>query len=189
MDTNKKRSFLKICAVPAAAMVAASLIAPGIGEASEAETNPNEVIEFTLPPIEDAAVPVLPNAPGALTPPPPPSPSDNFMMSLAANRYLGNTYNQMTAAGSNTVTISAGTSSQGGVGQVGVTVTLQQWNGSSWVNIGSPRSSTSIGSVGLNYNVTVAKGYYYRSQSEHWAGSGAARESGNAYSNSVLVSK
>ncbi len=192
MNTNKKRSMLKGFAVPAVALVLASVLSPGIGLAAEtgAAEEPDAVhtVEFTVPSLADANPLTLPNAPGALTSPPPASPSNNLMQSLAANQYLTVTYCDLSASGSNSVRITAITKTSTVSAQAGVTAYLQYWNGSAWINIGSPTTSVQSGSANVNYTTTVTKGYYYRVKSDHWATSGSSRESNVSYSNTVLVS-
>ncbi|OWR32648.1 hypothetical protein CDO73_03345 [Saccharibacillus sp. O23] len=193
MDTNKKRSFLKVFAIPAAALVLASVLSPTIGFASATETTDEqgsaEVTEFALPSLPDSDSTVFPNAPGALTPPPPASPANNLMQSLVANKYLTASSSELSLAGPNSVRVTAITRTSNSTLRAGVTSYLQYWNGSAWVNFGAPSTSESTFSASVNYTTTVTKGYYYRVKSDHWVASGSDRESNSSYSGSVLVSK
>lgn len=191
MDTNKQRSFLKVFAIPAAALIFASVLAPTIGFASETETTEEqgaaEVTEFALPSLPDSAI--FPNAPGALTPPPPASPGNNLMQSLVANKYLTASSSELSLAGPNSVRVTAITRTSNSTLRAGVTSYLQFWNGSAWVNFGAPSTSESAYSASVNYTTTVTKGYYYRVKSDHWVSSGSDRENNSSYSGNVLVSK
>lgn len=193
MDTNKKRSFLKVFAVPAAALIFASVLSPSIGFASETETTEEqgatEITEFALPSLPDSDSMLFTNAPGALTPPPPASPANNLMQSLVANKYLTAASSELFLAGPNSVRITAVTRTSNSTLRAGVTSYLQYWNGSAWVNFGAPSTSESTYSASLSYTIGVTKGYYYRVKSDHWVSSGSERESSSSYSSTVLVSK
>lgn len=191
MDTNKQRSFLKVFAVPVATLIFASVLAPTIGFASEAETTEEQgtvaVTELALPSLPDSTI--FPNAPGALTPPPPASPANNLMQSLAANKYLAASSSELSLVGPNSVRVTAITRTSNSTLRAGVTSYLQYWNGSTWVNFGTPSTNESTYSASLSYTIGVTKGYYYRVKSDHWVSSGSERESSSSYSSTVLVSK
>lgn len=74
--------------------------------------------------------------------------------------------------------------------EIGVELTLQRWNGSSWVDVisGSPSVDTdSAYAYQSHILVSVAKGYYYRTKSSHWIIYGDTYEAGTRYSGSILL--
>ncbi|MEJ8306183.1 hypothetical protein [Saccharibacillus sacchari] len=186
MNTNKKQSFFKLLAIPAITLITATLIAPGVGQASEADS----VTEIFPPavavqPLAEASIEA-----GALTPPPPPTLNyESFAPSLIANRYIVSAYSNLSLSGSSELYIFARTTGSASASQTGVTAVLQRWTGSSWVEFGSSRVKSSVLSDNsVDYTLNVTKGYYYRVKSDHWASNGANKEVQVAYSNTVFVS-
>ncbi|NGZ74626.1 hypothetical protein [Saccharibacillus alkalitolerans] len=181
---NKKNSLIKFFGTVAAALVVASVAAPGNGLASDADN------VTVLPPLQisDPALIGLPKAPGALTSPPPLPPAQNFSQTLANNKYLKDVSSAITAVGNSSVYVTATSSGSPAATQVGVTATVQRWTGNAWVDIPSPvpnSSVTSTSSVGFTKSVT--KGYYYRVKSEHWATGGGSREISTLFSGTALA--
>ncbi|WP_019537560.1 hypothetical protein [Paenibacillus ginsengihumi] len=76
------------------------------------------------------------------------------------------------------------------VDSIGVQVTLQQWTGSTWIDVyRSPKTvNSSSANTYANHEVEVAEGYYYRSKSYHWIEHGDTKEEGTLYSGSILIS-
>lgn len=87
------------------------------------------------------------------------------------------------------VTIGASTIGKGYIELLGVSLILQRWTGSTWVNYYSilPYVDTDINEVEMKQDLTVEEGYYYRVISTHWAEEGSLREQGVRTGNSVLV--
>lgn len=75
--------------------------------------------------------------------------------------------------------------------EIGIQLTLERWTGSAWINAvsGPPLTQTSSSYI---YNAhivsSVAKGYYYRTRSQHWIEKGSTYEGGVRYSPSILIS-
>lgn len=81
-----------------------------------------------------------------------------------------------------------GTAGYGVVDYCDVTVYLQQWNGSAWVNVTSRTYSAdnSIEASGLS-NISVSSGYYYRSSSTHSAHDGSLLDYQTTVSQAVFI--
>ncbi|CAM3983815.1 hypothetical protein [Saccharibacillus endophyticus] len=186
MNINKKTHFFKLLAIPAIALVTASLIAPGVGQASESEPTTDHI--FTTLPEKSLNESLM--EPGALTPPPPPTLYyEGFTSSLITSQYLVSAYSNLSISGSSSLQISAETKSSASASQGGVTVGLERWTGSDWVEFGKTRTkSSALAYNSLNYASNVTKGYYYRIKSDHWASSGINKESRTLYSSTVFVS-
>ncbi|MDU5145406.1 MAG: hypothetical protein E6230_24830 [Paenibacillus dendritiformis] len=91
--------------------------------------------------------------------------------------------------GNGKVSISAFSSATQRVDSIGVQVTLQQWTGSTWIDVyKSPNtSSKSSANTYRNHEVEVSKGYYYRAKSYHWIQHGDTKEEGTLYTGSILI--
>lgn len=186
MNTNKKPSFFKLLAIPAVTLVAATLIAPGVGQASEADSGADIAFPAAFEQSFDESLMET----GALTPPPPPTLHvENFASSLTANQYLVSGYSDLTFSSNYALHIFAQTRGSGSASQTGVTAVLQRWTGSAWVQVGNARTKNSaVWDNNVDYTLNVTKGYYYRVKSDHWASRGTNKESQTAYSNTVFVS-
>ncbi|MGI6648639.1 MAG: hypothetical protein ACOX5W_06155 [Bacillota bacterium] len=81
-----------------------------------------------------------------------------------------------------------GTAGYGMVDYCDATVYLQQWNGSSWVNVTSRTYSAynSIEASGFS-NISVTGGYYYRSCSTHSARDGSLLDYQTTISQAVFI--
>lgn len=76
------------------------------------------------------------------------------------------------------------------VDKIGVSLTLQRWTGSAWVDVFSGAAATSSDSAYAYQShilSSVARGYYYRTKSSHWITHGNVYESGIRYSGSILL--
>ncbi|MDI6710677.1 MAG: DUF6147 family protein [Bacillota bacterium] len=121
---------------------------------------------------------------------------------LAASTSEGNTHGiepesfQYLACGISTLDFSGNTAlcygrteAQQVVDYIAVTVTLQRWNGSSWVNVASYPFSKSNTSVVEGYKgVTVTRGYQYRVKSFHKVTHDRVTEITYSYSQSKYLS-
>lgn len=77
------------------------------------------------------------------------------------------------------------------VNEIGIQLTLQRWTGSEWVSILAASATTDENSAHVYESViasNVAKGYYYRTKSQHWIVKGNTYEGGTRYSPSILIS-
>lgn len=76
-------------------------------------------------------------------------------------------------AGNGTVRIYGYTQTYSTVSSVKVTVYLQKWNGTQWVDVlGVSNSATSATYVSATKEISVSSGYYYRSRAVHTATNG-----------------
>lgn len=183
MNTNRKPSFFKLSAIPAAILATVILLTPETGRAAETD----HVLEVDPSVIPNQAFLYDSASSGALTPPPPASsPFESFAQSLLANQYLGAAYNNIHASGNDAIQITAVTSGTSSAAQTGVTAFVQRWNGTDWELYGpSKTNSSKTLNASVNYSMSVKNGYYYRIKSEHWASKGASRESNMIYSNTL----
>lgn len=87
------------------------------------------------------------------------------------------------------VSISAYSAATQRVDFIGVQVTLQQWTGSTWIDVyKSPnKASQSSANTYRNHEVEVSKGYYYRAKSYHWIQHDDTKEEGTLYTGSILI--
>lgn len=95
------------------------------------------------------------------------------------SQYLINVYFSTAApSGSGNLIVSGRTTTYSIVDEVSVTVYLQQWNGSTWVNIGSPIVGRIYNNnvIGVSAERVVQKNRYYRTWSIHEAKIGATTE-------------
>ncbi|GAA0363828.1 hypothetical protein [Bacillus horti] len=75
------------------------------------------------------------------------------------------------------------------VDAIGIQLTLQQWTGSTWIDVYRSRNTSSSSSSNTyeDYEVEVSKGYYYRSISYHWIEQGRIREEGTLTTGSIFI--
>jgi len=90
--------------------------------------------------------------------------------------------------GNGTVEISGNTTTSVSVNTISVTIYLQKWNGSQWVDItGVSNSATNTNSVFTTKNIAVSPGVYYRARGVHTANNGTTTETQYSTSTYILV--
>ena len=86
------------------------------------------------------------------------------------------------------VAISGETITYGNVDYLDVTVYLQRWSGSGWVNVTSRTYSDSYSSyVSGSNQFNVSRGYSYRCRAVHTANSGSASQTTTSVSNAIAI--
>ena len=92
-------------------------------------------------------------------------------------------------AGAGLLSVNCSTYAYFTVAEVGVTVTLQRWNGSSWVDAQSyPFVNYYASSISKSFTVSVPRGYSYRIVGDHYCANGGTVESLRTFSQVVYVS-
>ncbi|GGO02089.1 hypothetical protein [Saccharibacillus kuerlensis] len=182
---SENNLFFKWFAIPAATIIIASIFSPGKSTlASEA----NGVTQLPSLQITDPPFVGIPMASGALTSPPPIPPAQYYARDLANNKYLKDISSNIAALGNSSIYITAYSSGSPEAGQMGVTVTIQRWTGSSWVDLSSRTTNGSVSTTSsVSFSKAITKGYYYRVKTEHWASGAENRESRTLFSDTTLA--
>ncbi|MFC4778911.1 DUF6147 family protein [Paenibacillus sp. GCM10023252] len=124
----------------------------------------------------------------ALTAPPPPSSSTDSIFN--SNHVYLDSGSSSISKGAGQATIAGSTYANRVVDTIGMTLYLQRWTGSIWVDVGSgtPLSKANATShTGSVIRATDA-GYYYRTRAVHTITEGGVTETGETFSSSVLAS-
>jgi len=133
-----------------------------------------------------AATPV---EPGALTVPPP-NLIQPFTLFDPNFTYLERGAGYISELSNGKVNIWGDTAATIHVDKISVSLTLQRWTGSAWVDVISGAAATDSDSAYAYQSHilnSVARGYYYRTKSSHWITHGTTYESGTRYSGSILL--
>lgn len=122
------------------------------------------------------------------TPPPPPE------LVQPLSNYSGYTYlkSSATAVISNanaSITVSSNTEAKAAVSEISVLIQLQEWSGSSWVNLIPTANAVKYNSLSASGTLTrySKPGYYYRVKTIHTAKQGSTTEQVTEYSESFLA--
>jgi hypothetical protein len=91
--------------------------------------------------------------------------------------------------GNQSVNISASTVAKGTVESLGVTVTLQKYTGSVWIDVGSATTMSKSNDYYFSNTVTKAtvSGYYYRAHTVHWVSNRGLYEQADRYTSYILA--
>lgn len=137
---------------------------------------------------------------GAKTPPPPDwktgnilsvtTGGDNFIQKFEPwHEHLDSGSVNLTNKGNGTVAFSGTTYANKRVDTIGVRLTLQMWNGSSWIDVFEGPSTTNSNAATVSYNSekSVVTGNYYRIYGYHWITKGTEFERGYTTGTSYLI--
>lgn len=129
--------------------------------------------------------------PGALTAAPPVSENIQSFSISPSFKYLYEANLGITTSSGLKVRLNATTMAYGIVDSLGANVSLERYNGSIWVAVGttSALSAVSTDYYSGNADYVVTSGYYYRGKGTHWARQGTLREEATIYSPTVLVTQ
>lgn len=127
----------------------------------------------------------------AYTSPPPDegNPTTLFSIFGPEYEYLFDGGASITNIGDGKVSISGFSAATKRVDSIGVQLVLQQWTGSTWIDVYKSPSTASESSANTyrNHEVNVSKGYYYRAKSYHWIRHEEIQEEGTLYTGSILI--
>lgn len=98
-------------------------------------------------------------------------------------------YGNISSNQNNSVTILGKTLTTKKVEHIGLSLTLQKWDGSNWVDESKVYSylESSSNAVSGRQEIIISKGYYYRVKSLHSAQDGKINESKALYSDYILI--
>ncbi|REK71249.1 hypothetical protein [Paenibacillus paeoniae] len=103
--------------------------------------------------------------------------------------YLHSSTADLTISTNLTATVSATTHARTAVAEVGASIQLQEWNGSSWINL-VPVSAYSSKNTNWSFggmNKSVRSGYYYRAKVTHFVKHNGITESAIEYSETIMA--
>lgn len=127
---------------------------------------------------------------GAKTSPPPGSIVVYSSTFDPNHQYLSDGVTTLSNGGNGNASVTSKTTASRQVDTIGVKWKLEQWTGSSWVEVASTpdhtASNTTLVMASLSHK--VSSGYYYRVISTHWAIKGGVREQGTRTSDAYLIS-
>lgn len=103
--------------------------------------------------------------------------------------YLKSSNVTLTIGSSLTAQVSANTYAKSLVSDLGGTIQLQEWSGSSWINLipTSPYSAKNTNSISGHMSKSVRSGYYYRAKVTHFATHNGTTETAIEYSDTVIA--
>lgn len=109
------------------------------------------------------------------------------------NNYLKNGFTFIQSNGGNTVHVSGSTTSFETVDIIGINLYLQRWNAtaSQWEDVVAVGESINQNASNVNsgFDVTIAKGYYYRTRALHWIEKGGIVEQNNSVTSHIYIDK
>lgn len=105
------------------------------------------------------------------------------------HKYLSDGVTVLSNGGKGTASVTGKTTSAQEVDTIGVKWKLEQWTGSSWVEVASTPDYTASNKtlVAATSSSNVSTGYYYRVTSTHWVIKNGVREQGTRTSDSYLI--
>ncbi|MCR2806536.1 hypothetical protein [Paenibacillus soyae] len=111
------------------------------------------------------------------------------MASYTGYTYLKSSSINVQSNANQSITILATTDAHAAVQEVGVTIQLQEWTGSSWINLVPIANNVEYGADYASGTLTRSSkaGYYYRAKVTHYAKQGTTTESVVEYSASFLA--
>lgn len=120
--------------------------------------------------------------------PPPDSSKAHKEIGIQSLQYLQDWGCAINSSGNGYITISGFTNAYQPVDYIAVTLYLQRWDGSNWVDLGSWSFSNYLASsVNGAKGLQVTKGYYYRTRAVHSATESGNTESAQSYSGYIYV--
>lgn len=111
--------------------------------------------------------------------------------SQASYKHLKDGYSYIENNGNGTVHVSGYTSSYSSSDVIGITLYLQRWDSSrgQWVDVANlgdtSRPNTSF--VATGKDVTIVKGYYYRTRAVHWVTKSGVLEKANSLTTYIHI--
>ncbi|MFM1655734.1 hypothetical protein ACI7RC_27085 [Brevibacillus sp. B_LB10_24] len=104
-------------------------------------------------------------------------------------RYLESGEGNISDFGGGKITIGGQTHATKYVDNIGIKITLQKWNGSTWedYNVGKDLTQSNELDIYTSRQITVPTGYYYRVHSVHWVVHNGIREQGERFTSSSLM--
>lgn len=131
----------------------------------------------------------LPGVVSALPAPPPEQCTPQTDVGIESLQYLMDWGCSIISSGSsNTIAISGYTKAYQPVDYIMVRIYLQQWNGSSWVDLGSwPFEKYESSSVSGSKGFEVARGFYYRAKGVHNVTENGIKEPATSYSSAISI--
>lgn len=103
--------------------------------------------------------------------------------------YLDNGQARFISQSDGKLMISGDSNAKQYVSTIGVQLTIQQWDGSSWHDyyVGRELTASNESRVYVTEETEVPTGYYYRIHSVHWTIEGGLREQGDSYTSSTYI--
>jgi hypothetical protein len=104
--------------------------------------------------------------------------------------YLQDGFNKIAQGTSGQAKLMGTTYANQKVNSIGVTLYLQKWTGSNWVNVGFPGDYSSSSRDSYTNEITysnIETGYYYRARTIHWIVQDGTYEQGERVSDYLLI--
>jgi hypothetical protein len=102
--------------------------------------------------------------------------------------YLDRGDSSIVDSGNQVAHISVTTYAKQSVASIGVTIYLERWTGSAWVQVGTCPLSTSNSDHYSGYaDMGIVTGYYYRARTIHWTSNSGVYEQGERLTTTILA--